>query len=103
MVLVGIVLSVAAHEAGHLIPALLFGVKIKAAGVNWMGCYVRRVRAAGWRESVICLGGPVVSLAIALCTTGLISWFNLWILLLAQMLPLPGTDFSNAFARFNCP
>lgn len=96
MILLGIVLSVAAHEAGHLIPALLFGVKIKAVGVNWMGCYVRRTRAAGWRESVICLSGPAVSLAIALCTTGLVSWFNLWILFVAQVVPLRGTDMMNA-------
>lgn len=95
VILGGILLSVAAHEVGHLIPALLTGTRIKAVGANFMGCYIRRARAAGITEKIICLGGPAATLLCAIFTVGMVSRFN-WFLFMAVMLPLPRTDFSNA-------
>lgn len=87
------IICLLAHELGHILAARAIGVEVKRIGLGWMGMYLRRDRAQGWAEVVICLAGPGANLALALLV-GHPRWLavaNLefaWI----NLLPFPHSD-----------
>jgi Zn-dependent protease len=91
------VLSLSAHEAGHIIAARCCGVKVKKIGFCWRGVYL--VREAGpLRENlIITLAGPLTNLLLA----GLWHWFPLFALVnlvnaVSNLLPFEGADGTRA-------
>src|SRR4029453_10922967 len=71
------VLSLLAHEAGHVLTALLTGTRLTAVGFCLWGAYTRRERAQGAAEILIAAAGPAVNLllvALLFDADGLLGW-----------------------------
>ncbi len=97
------VLSVLAHECGHLLAAWLTGTRFSAIGFCLFGAYNRRERAHGGDEFFISAAGPTVNLAIAALlthTTGMPAWLAQMNLLLffLNLLPFGHSDGQRMLA-----
>ncbi|HUB30241.1 MAG TPA: hypothetical protein VL967_11100 [Terracidiphilus sp.] len=92
------VISMAFHEAGHLVTAPLVGIKIKTVGLRWKGLYTVREAGPPDKNLIVSLAGPLVNLVLIgtwhwsfrfglanLCFT----FFNL--------LPIEGSDGERAW------
>ncbi|HTW45006.1 MAG TPA: M50 family metallopeptidase [Acidobacteriaceae bacterium] len=98
-----IVLALTAHELGHALVARMFDVPVKEFGLSWTGPYVRRARATGWREVVICLAGATVNLILAAALWKIDHWFALFNLTVGvvNLLPITHSDGSHALDALN--
>ena len=90
-------LSLLAHEAGHVAAAQLCGKRVVAVGLCLKGAYNRRERAEGNAEFAISAAGPALNLALAavlIGPSGLDAWFGQINLVLAlfNLLPFAGSD-----------
>jgi Zn-dependent protease len=91
------VLSLLAHEAGHLLAARLTGTRFSAIGFCRFGAYNRRQRADGPAELFISAAGPAVNLAIAFlifAVTSRAEWLaqmNMW-LAIFNLVPCGNSD-----------
>ena len=99
--LVALVLgSLALHEGGHAIAALLLDIPISAVGLCSKGAYLRRHKAPGAVEVAIAAAGPTLNLTVALLLwllasrTEVVSWTIMvnTVLGLSNFVPLPGSD-----------
>lgn len=91
------VLSLFAHEAGHILTARITHTEISAIGASWKGVYLRRKRAAGITEFLISAAGPAVNIALAALLwngTGIAVWAAELNAALAviNLLPFSGSD-----------
>jgi Zn-dependent protease len=93
-----ILLSLVAHELGHLIAAQLRGVRVKAIGLCLKGAYIRRTDSQiAMTELVIASAGPLANLLLFLLLRSkypVLSWvaeLNL-ILAISNLLPIRGLD-----------
>jgi Zn-dependent protease len=91
------VLSLAAHEAGHLLVAKLNGTPCSAIGFCFRGAYLRRQCAGGIAEIAISGAGPLVNIVIAAAfwqDVGLVAWLAQMNAIVAFMnlLPVRGSD-----------
>ena len=91
-------LAMILHEAGHLIVAILLGLRIYRFGINWKGMYV--VREAGPLASnlLVSLAGPVTNLLLSF------AWYHSTSFSLANLcfglvnlLPIQGSDGERIF------
>ena len=88
------VIAMLLHECGHLIAALLLGVRIKNVGMKWnKGFYIVRESGTAQQSLLIALAGPFTNL--------LLIGTSLWVPLfgianlcyaLVNMLPIEGSD-----------
>jgi Zn-dependent protease len=91
------VLSLLAHEAGHVALAWIMDAHVKAIGFCAKGAYIRREDTHDFSEVLIAAAGPAVNLLLAAFLwngQGVLSWLmqlNL-ILGLANLIPIKGTD-----------
>jgi membrane-associated protease RseP (regulator of RpoE activity) len=92
-------LSVLAHEAGHVLTARIVGVKIVRLGVDWRGPYILRKRTTGLPEVAICLAGIAANVAIACATSGPAQTFNLAMIFVNLL--WPRSDGRNALAALS--
>lgn len=87
-------LAMVLHECGHLIAALILGVKVSRVGLKWnKGMYVVRDRGTVHQNMLIALAGPLVNLLLV----ALQPWYPMFALanaccVLANVLPIEGTD-----------
>lgn len=93
-----VALALVLHEAGHLLAAARFGVRVKRLGLGWMGCCLTRERTQGWPEIAICLSGVAMNLLLAALFWRTSHWFALanvtfgWV----NLLPIPHSDGRHA-------
>ncbi len=93
----GLALGVAAmllHECGHIVTAMLLGVKVKRVGLKWnKGLYSVREQGSPTRNLLTALGGPFVNLLlVATCTWSPVFGLANFCFALANMLPIEGSD-----------
>ncbi len=86
-----------AHEAAHMLAALVTGTRFSAMGFCLRGAYIRRERARGIVELVISGAGPAVNLLLAAFlwrSQGILGWLAQMNagLALINLLPLRGSD-----------
>ncbi len=97
MATVLIILSLLAHEAGHIVVAACFGVQVKSVGLCVLGAFIRREHSHRPRaEAAIAMAGPMVNLALAImfagsAQTSFVAAMNA-LTFLANALPVPGCD-----------
>jgi len=87
------IIAMVFHEAGHLIAALLVGVRVKSVGFTWKGLYTVRERGTPAMNLLISLAGPLTNLAL-LALWPLSKKFGLANICFAffNMLPIEGSD-----------
>lgn len=96
--LISILLTMAAHEMGHIIAATWYGITIRKVSIGWLGIYVLRTRARGWPEVSICLAGIVVNTILAVVFWHCCHFFALanftfaWV----NLMPIPHSDGRHA-------
>ena len=93
-----IVLSLLAHESGHILVATCLGVRVKAVGLCALGAFIRREDSHRFgAEAAIAFAGPMVNLVLAIMFVGptplasFIATMNAYIFL-TNLLPIPGCD-----------
>ena len=93
-----LVLSLLAHESGHILIATCLGVRVKAIGLFAFGAFIRREDSRRFGvEAAIAFAGPMINLVLALLFIGptplasFIATMNTYIFL-ANLLPIPGCD-----------
>lgn len=97
-----VILSLFAHEIGHLAMARFLGVRVRAIGICFRGAYLRRAEASqSHQELLISLSGPVASLLLYYYLRNgipLVRWVAILNLVLAisNLVPLRGTDGHRA-------
>lgn len=57
-------LAMALHEAGHLVAALVIGIKIKHVGLRWKGIYTVREAGPPAKSLLVSLAGPFINLLL---------------------------------------
>ena len=98
----GSVSSLLLHEAGHLLAALAFGVKVRKVGITLHGPYIVREPGPAIANAIISAAGPGVNLAVAVFVWH--SWPMLGIINLvlgiANLVPTPSSDGRRAWRAF---
>jgi Peptidase M50B-like len=82
------------HELGHIIAALLCGVKVKKVGLSRTGLYTVREAGPRWANLCVSAAGPLLNLVLALAFRDLFPGFA-WVNLIAccyNLLPIPNSD-----------
>lgn len=88
------IIAMLLHECGHLLAALLLGVRIKNIGMKWnRGLYTVRESGTPLQNLLIALAGPLVNILLV----GAGVWSSIFALAnfcyaLANMLPIEGSD-----------
>jgi Zn-dependent protease len=88
------IIAMLLHECGHLLAALVAGVRIKNVGMKWnKGLYTVREQGTPLQNLIIAAAGPVTN--IVLCSTA--PWAPLFALAnfcyaMANALPIEGSD-----------
>ena len=59
-------LAMTLHEGGHVLVALIVGVRVKTVGIRWRGFYTVREAGPPEKNILVSLGGPVANLLLAL-------------------------------------
>jgi Zn-dependent protease len=87
------IIAMVFHEAGHLIAALLVGIRVKSVGFTWKGLYTVRERGTPLTNLLVSLAGPLTNLAL-LALWPLSRKFGLANLCFAffNILPIEGSD-----------
>jgi stage IV sporulation protein FB len=95
-----LVVSLVVHEIGHIMAATALGVRVREFGICAFGAYTRRARSGSrWKEILIALSGPLMSLLLVAPSMFLPSHGIRYQLVLANLelfavnlLPLPASD-----------
>jgi Zn-dependent protease len=85
------------HECGHVVTALLCGVKVKRVGVCSRGLYTVREPGPKWSNIAVSAAGPLVNLVLAVALWNSMTTFaevNV-IACLYNLLPIPNSDGSR--------
>jgi len=91
-------LAMVLHEGGHLLAALVLGIKIKSVGLRWKGMYTVRESGPPAKNILVSLAGPFTNVLLMLCwpwlpTFGLANFC----FALGNLLPIEGSDGERAF------
>ena len=91
------VISLLAHELGHMVVGLLIGARVRAFGVCLFGTYIRRNKEEGLAEITISVAGPLINLLIVMLLwnqTGVLNWLAQMnaVLLVLNLLPAFNSD-----------
>lgn len=92
--------TLALHEAAHVIMARVLGVRVKRVGVNWRGPFIVREPGEPRSNLYISLAGPLINVIVATLfwtTAPLFAQLNL-VLGLSNLLPIAGSDGFRAWA-----
>lgn len=98
-----LLLSLIAHECGHILMAILLRIPIKAVGLCWAGAFTRRQASGNHRtELLIALAGPIISLSLMIAS---VSWgdIGLWLakmncfIAITNLLPFGNSDGQRVF------
>jgi Zn-dependent protease len=93
-----IIVSLLAHELGHIVIATFLGVRVKAIGLCVLGAYIRREDSHRFgTEAAIALAGPTVNLVLAIILFRSSPLASFVAIMNAQifafnLLPIPGCD-----------
>lgn len=96
--------SLLLHECGHICAARALGVNVRELGICLKGSYLRREKAqVPLDELAISLSGPLINALIAAAlwmAPGVGHWLAIYnlVLLVSNLLPLPGSDGRRALA-----
>lgn len=88
------------HECGHIVVALLCGVKVKRVGLCKTGLYTVREPGPNWANLCISLAGPLTNLVLAVSLREAMPTFA-WVNAIAfgyNLLPIPNSDGSRVLA-----
>lgn len=88
------------HESGHIVVAVLCGVKVKKVGLSRVGLYTVREAGPKWANLCISFAGPMVNLLLAVTLRNewpLFALVNL-IACLYNLLPIPNSDGKRILA-----
>jgi Zn-dependent protease len=102
LMILQLILTMLAHELGHVLAARYFGVPVRKLGLGRLGPYVRRARTTGWPEVSICLAGAAANLALAIAFWNADHWFAVcnftfaWV----NLLPIANSDGTHALEAF---
>lgn len=93
-----VLIAFIAHELGHLFYAAVCCVPVRKIGLSWRGVYIQRARTVGMPEVIICLGGPLVNLLLAVMFFNAFHWFGICNLIFAvvNLIPLGSSDGAHA-------
>jgi Zn-dependent protease len=91
------VVSLLAHEFGHMVVGLLIGARVRAFGFCLFGTYIRRNKEEGLAEILISAAGPLINLLIVMLLwnqTGVLNWLAQmnFVLLVLNLLPAFNSD-----------
>jgi Zn-dependent protease len=88
------------HETGHIITAVLCGVKVKKVGLSRTGLYTVREAGPRWANLCISLAGPFANLLLALTLRNVLPAFALVNLIACvyNLLPIPNSDGKRILA-----
>jgi Zn-dependent protease len=95
------VVAMLLHECGHIVTAMILGVKVKRVGFQWnKGLYSVREQGSPGKNLLIALGGPLVNmLLVAASPWSAVFGLANFCYALANMLPIEGSD---GFRIANC-
>jgi stage IV sporulation protein FB len=82
------------HELGHIVAALLCGVKVKKVGLSRTGLYTVREAGPRWANLCVSVAGPLGNLLLAITMRDVLPGFA-WVNLIAciyNLLPIPNSD-----------
>lgn len=82
------------HELGHIVAALLCGVKVKKVGLSRTGLYTVREAGPRWANLCVSVAGPLLNLVLAITMRDVLPGFA-WVNLIAciyNLLPIPNSD-----------
>ena len=82
------------HELGHIVAALLCGVKVKKVGLSRTGLYTVREAGPRWANLCVSAAGPLINLLLAITMRDVLPGFA-WVNLIAciyNLLPIPHSD-----------
>jgi stage IV sporulation protein FB len=82
------------HEMGHIMAALMCGVKVKRIGLSRVGLYTVREPGPKWANICVSFAGPLFNLLLAIMLRDLAPTFA-WVNLMAcayNLLPIPHSD-----------
>jgi stage IV sporulation protein FB len=88
------VIAMLLHECGHLVAAMLLGVRVKNVGMKWnKGLYIVRERGTTQQSLLIALAGPFTNLLL-IATSIWVPLFGAANLCyaIANLLPIEGSD-----------
>jgi Zn-dependent protease len=88
------VIAMLLHECGHLVSALVLGVRIKKVGIKWnKGLYTVREQGTPFQSLLIAVAGPLTN-CLLIVTSLWLPLFGLanYCYALANMLPIEGSD-----------
>ena len=88
------------HECGHVLAALLCGVKVKRVGLCRRGLYTVREPGSKWANVAVSAAGPLVNLILAVMLWDSMRVFaevNV-IACLYNLLPIPNSDGTRILA-----
>jgi stage IV sporulation protein FB len=90
-----VLLSLLAHELGHILAASACHVRVKALGLCAWGAFVSREHGTPAQDVLISLSGPLVNFVLfvilGFAQQGVFAAVNL-LLFAGNLLPVPGTD-----------
>lgn len=92
--------AIVLHECGHILVALLCGVRVKKVGLSWTGLYTIREPGPKWANLCISLAGPLANLVLAVSLRDTLPFFA-WVNLIAcvyNLLPIPNSDGTRVLA-----
>jgi Zn-dependent protease len=91
----GVLLSLLAHELGHIIAASALRVRVWGLGLCVWGAFIRRDHGTPAQDVLISLSGPLVNfmlfVILGFAQQGTLAAVNL-LLFVGNLLPVPGTD-----------
>jgi stage IV sporulation protein FB len=82
------------HELGHILAALMCGVKVKKIGLSRVGLYTVREPGPRWANLCVSAAGPLFNLLLAVTLREAAPTFA-WVNLMAcayNLLPIPNSD-----------
>jgi Zn-dependent protease len=93
------------HECGHIVMAMLCGVKVKKIGISRMGFYTVREPGPRWANLCVSFAGPAVNFLLAFVLREVAPTFALVNLIAAvfNLLPVPNSDGSRILGLLAAP
>jgi Zn-dependent protease len=88
------------HEGGHVMAALLCGVKVKKVGFCRRGLYTVREAGPKWSNIMVSAAGPLLNLLLAIVLWNTLTLFaevNL-VACIYNLLPIPNSDGTRILA-----
>src|ERR1700722_2377564 len=88
------------HEFGHLVTALMVGIRVKSVGLCMKGMYVVREAGSPLKNLMVSLAGPLTNVVLILLFWHVSTTFTLANLCLAicNFAPVRGSDGDRALA-----